>query len=152
MKKGYFHSYWSSHSFGNPWFWQYFPPALGESFHWGMLVYLPCEQRPFDLPKLTWDQALFSFRFENYIPAGKAKRKISISAVAVRENVWEPLKLGLISGYPKSTYLGRSKGVCSQGIVYQAVYFFVKKLWTTCLRHCQKDYSILFLKVQRETC
>ena len=40
---------------------------------------------------LTWDQALFSFRFENYIPAGQA--------VAVRENhVWEPLKLGLISG------------------------------------------------------
>ena len=24
---------------------------------------------------LTWDQALFSFRFENYIPAGMAKRK-----------------------------------------------------------------------------
>ena len=41
---------------------------------------------------LTWDQALFSFRFENYIPAGMAL------ALAVRENVWEPLKLGLISG------------------------------------------------------
>ena len=41
---------------------------------------------------VTWDQALFSFRFENYMPAGKAK-------VAVRENVWEALKLGLISGY-----------------------------------------------------
>ena len=40
---------------------------------------------------VTWDQALFSFRFENYIPAGKT--------VAVGENVWEPLKLGLISGY-----------------------------------------------------
>ena len=26
---------------------------------------------------LTWDQALFSFRFENYIPAGKAKGKES---------------------------------------------------------------------------
>ena len=25
--------------------------------------------------QLTWDQPLFSFRFENYIPAGKAKRK-----------------------------------------------------------------------------
>ena len=24
---------------------------------------------------VTWDQALFLFRFENYIPAGKAKRK-----------------------------------------------------------------------------
>ena len=24
---------------------------------------------------VTWDQALFSFRFENYIPAGKAKTK-----------------------------------------------------------------------------
>ena len=46
---------------------------------------------------VTWDQALFSFRFENYIPASKAKRKV-ILAVAVRENVWEPLKLGLISG------------------------------------------------------
>ena len=33
-------------------------------------------------------------RFENYIPAGMAKRK----EVAVRENVREPLKLGLISG------------------------------------------------------
>ena len=37
------------------------------------------------------------FRFENNIPAGKAKR--AILAVAVRENVREPLKLGLISGY-----------------------------------------------------
>ena len=46
---------------------------------------------------VTWDQALFLFRFENNIPAGKAKR--AILAVAVRENVWEPLKLGLISGY-----------------------------------------------------
>ena len=27
------------------------------------------------LPLVTLDQALFSFRFENYIPAGKAKRK-----------------------------------------------------------------------------
>ena len=34
-----------------------------------------------------------SFRFENYIPAGMAKRKESpILALAVRENVWEPLK------------------------------------------------------------
>ena len=33
----------------------------------------------------------------NNIPAGKAKRK-PILAVAVRENVWEPLKFGLISG------------------------------------------------------
>ena len=46
---------------------------------------------------VTGEQALFSFRFENYIPADTAKR---ILAVAVdRENVWEPLKLGLISGY-----------------------------------------------------
>ena len=28
--------------------------------------------------KLTWDQALFSFRFVNNIPAGKAKRKESL--------------------------------------------------------------------------
>ena len=27
---------------------------------------------------LPWDQALFSFRFENYIPGGKAKRKESL--------------------------------------------------------------------------
>ena len=27
---------------------------------------------------ITWDQALFSFRFENYIPAGKAKRNESL--------------------------------------------------------------------------
>ena len=27
---------------------------------------------------LTWDQALFSFRFENYIAAGKVKRKESL--------------------------------------------------------------------------
>ena len=39
---------------------------------------------------ITWDQALFSFLFVNNIPAGMA--------VAVRENVWEPLKLGVISG------------------------------------------------------
>ena len=31
-----------------------------------------------DWSKLTWDQALFSFCFENYIPAGKAKRKESL--------------------------------------------------------------------------
>ena len=35
---------------------------------------------------LTWDQALFLFLSVNDIPAG-------------RENVWEPLKLGVISGY-----------------------------------------------------
>ena len=56
----------------------------------GREVFKPSETRE----QVTWDQALFSFRFENYIPAGKAK----ISAVAVRENVLEPLKLGLISG------------------------------------------------------
>ena len=27
---------------------------------------------------ITWDQALYSFRFENYIPAGKTKRKESL--------------------------------------------------------------------------
>ena len=46
------------------------------------------------LTGVTWDQALFSFRFENYIPAGMTKRKERsgpILAVAVRENVWEPL-------------------------------------------------------------
>ena len=45
---------------------------------------------------ITWDQAQFSFRFANNILAGKAKQKFV--AVAVRENVWEPLKLCLISG------------------------------------------------------
>ena len=42
-----------------------------------------------DCSVITWDQAVFSFRFKNYIPAGKAKRKES-----PRENVWEPLKIG----------------------------------------------------------
>ena len=46
---------------------------------------------------LTWDQAQFLFSFVNNIPAGKAKRKPSL-VVAIRENVWEPLKFGLISG------------------------------------------------------
>ena len=46
--------------------------------------------------RVTWDQALFWFRFLINIPAGMAKRK-EILAVAVRENVWEPLKLGLIN-------------------------------------------------------
>ena len=46
---------------------------------------------------LTWDQAQFLFSFVNNIPAGKAKRKPSL-AVAIRENVWEPLKFRLISG------------------------------------------------------
>ena len=40
--------------------------------------------------KLTWDQAQFSFRFVITFRRVKAKR-----------NVWEPLKLGLISGYYK---------------------------------------------------
>ena len=51
-----------------------------------------------EVKKLTWDQALFSFRFENYIPAGKAKWK----EIGSREReliLWEPLTLGLISGY-----------------------------------------------------
>ena len=34
---------------------------------------------------ITWDQALFSFRFENYIPAGKAKRKESLGAYHLTE-------------------------------------------------------------------
>ena len=46
---------------------------------------------------LTWDQAQVLFSFVNNIPAGKAKRKPSL-VVAIRENVWEPLKFGLISG------------------------------------------------------
>ena len=54
---------------------------------------------------ITWDQALFSFRFENYIPEGKA-----ILTAAVRENVWEPLKLELISGYTHHANLPREKG------------------------------------------
>ena len=37
--KLFFYSYWSSNSFGKPWFRQYFFSALGYSFHRGMLVY-----------------------------------------------------------------------------------------------------------------
>ena len=51
---------------------------------------------------VTWDQALFSCRFLNNIPAGMAKR---ILAVAVRENVWEPLKLDQISGQRRSSQI-----------------------------------------------
>ena len=41
----------------------------------GGIVFANCERENwFDL---TWDQALFSFRFKNYIPAGMAKRKES---------------------------------------------------------------------------
>ena len=34
-------------------------------------------QNPSFEARVTWDQALFSFRFENYIPAGMTKRKES---------------------------------------------------------------------------
>ena len=51
---------------------------------------------------LTWDQAQFSFRFVNNIP------------VAVREDVWEPLKLGLISGYKNSIGIR----ISFQGIIH----------------------------------
>ena len=71
---------------------------------WVLLPWLRPTAEDMSAFGLTWDQALFSFRFENYIPVGKAKRKERpISAVAVRENVWEPLKLGLISGYRRPT-------------------------------------------------
>ena len=33
---------------------------------------------PTSFATLTWDQAQFSFRFVNNIPAGKAKRKLSL--------------------------------------------------------------------------
>ena len=38
-----------------------------------------CNLQKHFLLRVTWDQALFSFRFENYIPAGKAKRKESLT-------------------------------------------------------------------------
>ena len=41
---------------------------------------------------VTWGQALFSFHFENTFQWARWR-------IAVRENVWELLKLGLISGY-----------------------------------------------------
>ena len=65
---------------------------------------------------VTWDQALFSFRFENYIPAGKAK--------AVRENVWEPLKLGLISGYFLGVWYATSSRIAlvTRGVLPLMVY------------------------------
>ena len=58
--------------------------------------WIPCNDFTADT-SLTWDQAQFLFSFVNNIPAGKAKRKPSL-VVAIRENVWEPLKFGLISG------------------------------------------------------
>ena len=54
------------------------------------------------LSLITWDRALFSFRFENYIPAGMAKRK-EILALAVRENVWEPLDCKTVSIFAYSS-------------------------------------------------
>ena len=52
---------------------------------------------------LAWDQAQFSFRFVNNIPAGKVKRKDFIGSRGgggggALGDVWEPLKLGLMSG------------------------------------------------------
>ena len=41
-----------------------------------MFLGLPVEHDV--LPFVTWDQAQFSFRFINNIPAGKAKRKKSL--------------------------------------------------------------------------
>ena len=51
-----------------------------DSLFWQLLIdqtwmYHIRLQAPKLARKLTWDQALFWFRFENYIPAGKAKRK-----------------------------------------------------------------------------
>ena len=45
---------------------------------------------------VTWDQDQFSYRFVSNIPAGEAT---NFSCSPIRENLWEPLKLGLISGY-----------------------------------------------------
>ena len=48
------------------------PKLLGEDYvakNWARAMMLKA------LPLVTWDQALLSFRFENYIRAGKAKRK-----------------------------------------------------------------------------
>ena len=73
----------------------YFVHELDQIFKWFIKLNFSVAIRA--SLSVTWDQALFSFRFENNIPAGKAKRK-KILAVAVRESVWQPLKLGLISG------------------------------------------------------
>ena len=40
--------------------------------------YIPGKVCELNSHTITWDQALFSFRFENHIPAGKAKRKESL--------------------------------------------------------------------------
>ena len=37
-----------------------------------------CSLRRIANDGVTWDRALFSFRFENYTPAGKTKRKESL--------------------------------------------------------------------------
>ena len=87
-------TYRSAHVFPGQEVWQ-----LRTDPDYQLQISVPSETRPrahFACTEVTWDQTLFSFPFENYIPAGKAKRKRQ--AVAVRENVWEPLKLGLISG------------------------------------------------------
>ena len=48
------------------------------------------------MTNITWDQAQFSFRF--VITFRRARQN---EAVAIIENVLEPLELGLISGYDK---------------------------------------------------
>ena len=58
------------------------------------LIFYVFKYRDIDLGAETWDQALFSFR-----RARRNEKRGPILAAAVRENVWEPLKLSLISGY-----------------------------------------------------
>ena len=48
------------------------------------------------MTNITWDQAQFSFRF--VITFQRARQN---EAVAIIENVLEPLELGLVSGYDK---------------------------------------------------
>ena len=50
----------------------------------------------FNMTNITWDQAQFSFRF--VITFRRARQN---EAVAIIENVLEPLELGLVSGYDK---------------------------------------------------
>jgi len=66
----------------------------------------------------------------NNIPAGKAKRK-QILAVAVRENVWEPLKLGLISGYSLNASRLSRVGWFSRALAFPSFYYPRGNLGTT---------------------
>ena len=96
-------------------------------------------------PKVTWDQDQFSFRF--VITFRRARRNENkILAVAVRENVWEPLKLGLISGYSKATVATETYGYAW---ARQCVHETLEVRWecVVCIRRIGCQITVIFYPV-----